>query len=335
MWNKTYNILLGLGVFLLLNVIVALSINDTNRSSHKHLKEYRNKIHKAKVVLIGNSVLNSSVDEKTLSSLLGLWCTKLAQGGSASASWYLTFKNVVIAAPKRPKIVVFFFRDTFWTQPFYRTTGRYRRFIDDQSTNSEPLLDRLIFTPDPLQRFIQSSLPSFGKRELLQDIINRNLKTIVSNLLKMRIQSVDKAAERAFHYSKMQKSLVEKEQKKAESVAYQFNEPFAEAIEKSFLPHVIDLAESANIQLVFVRVKKRRDLVSNKQTTQLVQYIEDMKMYLSLRNIPLIDFTDNRNITEKHFGSGDHLNSKKGKPLFTRLLAKQLKSVLRSSYRVP
>ena len=66
--------------------------------------------------------------------------------------------------------------------------------------------------------------------------------------------------------------------------------------ERSFLEHIITLCKEQNIALFFVRVKRLRDLKPHKQSPELLKYISQLNSYLDEQNIPLIDFTDNRQI---------------------------------------
>jgi len=104
---------------------------------------------------------------------------------------------------------------------------------------------------------------------------------------------------------------------------------FDSALDKSFLPHIISMMGKTGIRLVFVRMKRRRDVQSGKESAELVAYISDLRKYLALHRNPLIDFTHRQEIRIEHFGIGDHLGKPKGQQLFTELLAKELKPFIR------
>ncbi|MCP4709017.1 MAG: hypothetical protein GY869_10355 [Planctomycetes bacterium] len=91
---------------------------------------------------------------------------------------------------------------------------------------------------------------------------------------------------------------------------------------------MIELAQQNNINLVFVRMKRRRDAQNEPTPQALTQYINHLQTYLQNQNVPLIDFTNNPQITLDQFAAGDHLNNHTGTPLFTQLLAENLKPIL-------
>ncbi|MCB1092715.1 MAG: hypothetical protein KDL87_14360, partial [Verrucomicrobiae bacterium] len=86
------------------------------------------------LVLIGDSMLYTRLDRERLRTLAGeRRVSDFALGGSASAAWYLYFRNVAMAAAKPPGTVVFFFRDDIWSQPFLRTDGIRREALRELS----------------------------------------------------------------------------------------------------------------------------------------------------------------------------------------------------------
>jgi lysophospholipase L1-like esterase len=85
---------------------------------------------------------------------------------------------------------------------------------------------------------------------------------------------------------------------------------------------MLRVAEAAEIQLVFVRAKRRRDL-DPAAPTELASYIEALEAYLAEHGTPLLDFSGDTRLGAEHFAHGDHLNVA-GRALFTELLAEAL-----------
>jgi hypothetical protein len=81
---------------------------------------------------------------------------------------------------------------------------------------------------------------------------------------------------------------------------------------------------------VFIRIKRRRDLVEGKQSESLQNYMKQLKNYLRAHNVSFIDYTDNRSIRLDDFGKGDHLNRQHGRQRFTIMLADDLSHILSS-----
>lgn len=333
MRHAIYRTLISLGVFSALNLLIALCIDSSpvKSSNHKYLTRYRRWLEspRTEVVLIGNSMLGAAVDTRELSNRLQKPCVKLAKGGSASAAWFLTFKNAVLTAKHTPKSVIFFFRDSFLTRPRYRTAGTYKKYIDDQSTETEPLLDELVYTRNLHERFLNRTLPSFAKRSIIKNRLNRWIKeTVAGGLLTLSPSDIDDAVGRVLHRRKMRKSLATKQQEEAERVEIKTERSFANRVDRSFLPHIIKLAKHAGINLFFVRIKRHRDLTPNAEESELKQYIKDLRSYFHAREIPFIDFTEDERIKSEHYADGDHLNTNRGRDLFTKILAEALKPYL-------
>ena len=332
MRSIAYKLALTIGTAIALNIIVALVIDShMDRSSHKVLKKHKRQlaVSKAEIALIGNSMLKEGVDERLLTRLLGKRCVKFAKGGSASAAWYLTLKNVVVQAKRKPKTAVFFFRDVTLTRPTFRTTGIYRKLIDNRSVGEEPLLQELVYARDPVDRFLKSTVPTYASRNRLIDGLNNTIKQrFVGGVTNLGLVGVNMAIGRVFHDSNMLPKLATKQQDAAEKVKKGFR-PFAEVVNESFLPHIIELAKKAKIQVIFVRVKRRRDLRANRQAAHLKQYISDLNGYLAGQGIPFIDFTLDSRLKIQHFGNGDHLNRETGQKFFTKILSEKLKPLIK------
>jgi len=94
------------------------------------------------VILIGDSMAGTRVDPGHLSSLIGgRGAAALFHPGSGSAYWYLTFKNLVVNARLRPRVVIFFFRDENLTDTLFRV---YPTALDRVARNQEPVLDEIL-----------------------------------------------------------------------------------------------------------------------------------------------------------------------------------------------
>ena len=93
-------------------------------------------------ILIGDSMAGTRIDPGHLSRLIGgHGAAALFHPGSGPAYWYLTFKNLVINAGLRPRVVVFFFRDENLTDTLFRV---YPSALDRVAKNQEPVLDEIL-----------------------------------------------------------------------------------------------------------------------------------------------------------------------------------------------
>ena len=94
-------------------------------------------------VFLGDSMLDSRLNEAMLNRQAGQRCTVLAQPGTSTAMWYLLLKNVIAAQAHPPRTVVVFFRDRQLTLPAHRAEGSYRGRLETVMRGAEPLVDRL------------------------------------------------------------------------------------------------------------------------------------------------------------------------------------------------
>lgn len=313
-----------------LNLAIGFLVTPVGRSNHRYLLEYRDWLHKTKaeVVLIGNSMLNAGIDSGTLTHLLQRPCIKLAKGGSASAAWYLTFKNVVVPAKPKPMVAVIFFRDIFLTHPTFRVRGRYRSYIEDLSVGEEPKVQELAFEANRLERFLGRTIPAYDRRRNLVDRLDRAIKNdLVAGMLGLRDGAVNAAIGRVFDDKNMLPEIATREQNTAEATEDSELNDFHRNLPSSFLPHIVTLAEQAGIKLILVRIRRRSHAMGTPDKEALKAYIRDLRAYLGEHRIPLLDFSREGRIELRHFARGDHLD-KSGRRLFTQLLAQDLRPLL-------
>lgn len=279
------------------------------------------------IIMLGNSVLETSVDDDYFSKLAKINSIKISSGGAASAFWYLAFKNIIIPSVKQQTTVIVFFRDHYLTEPGFRVDGYYKTWINALVTKNEPLLYKLAYEGKTnfLDRLCYRYLPLYKNKEecgLLLDDLVKNV--LVSSWLGQEKGYADRILKRVFSDKNMNTELLTKRQIEAETPknisAYDFNV----RLPRSFLPHMIRLAKTNSIHLMFVRVKSRRDLVPGRQPKELKVYLENLKDYLKKQKILYIDFTNEARIKEEHYADGDHLKQPAGSRLFTELLVEAL-----------
>jgi hypothetical protein len=279
---------------------------------------------KPEVALLGNSMLGMGVDPDLLMRLLKKRMTVQAAHGSASSFWYLYTKNVVGALEEPPPTLVVFFRDFFLTLPEFRVDGDFRKRLDDYSIGQEWDLQHLAYKPfqPPGDRFMEKYLPLHSIRNPAQEKLDQVIRTTAGDLLGEDGKIMETALGKTFDRSLSDEELVTKMQLDAENVTSFNRLDFPNQNARSFLPLMVEIAKEKNVQLVFVRVRRRENL-TKPQPEALVQYINDLRAYLEENGAILLDFSGEERLQEEHYGDGDHLNGK-GKTLFTQLLAERL-----------
>ncbi|MEW6367190.1 MAG: hypothetical protein AB1714_21375 [Acidobacteriota bacterium] len=286
------------------------------------------------LVCIGNSLVEAAVDAHALEKLTGARSLVIQRGGASSACWYLIMKNVVCASPHRPRYAAVFFVDSAVTLPTFRVEGRDRtNRIDPFSLAEEPILHKLAY-PDEKWRlafYLEQIWPLFRYRDHFKARLLDMLQD--APLYTLGIPAIeDRTAEKAFTMVFPDKlmdpalltrlQLVEEDEETLPPRPYDFEYWTG----RSFLPQYIGLARQNRIQLILVRMKRRRDALEVPSPPGLEQYRRDLQAYLALERIPFLDFTGDPRIKLKHFSAGDHLQNE---DLFTRILAASLKRFLK------
>ncbi|WP_136810731.1 hypothetical protein [Desulfosediminicola flagellatus] len=325
-------IIVALVVFICANIFFEKTRFGHSGANHEtsEMKRYLDEIKTLgpEFVLIGNSMLGEGIDPNIIAKKTGMKVMKIARGGSASAWWFLTFKNVVVEAEKVPRTVVFFFRDSFLTLPKYRTGGKYLQSILEMSGKSEPIVDKLVFGSS-LKGNLFRNIPLLARRFVIQEKVDDLLKNVLlARGFGLTPGEVDKSIGREFKESKMNKDLLNKTQLEMEKVDTKTLLDFEDQLEMSFLPSIIDLAAQNDIQLVFVRVKRRKNLHASDDQDKFADYIQNLKIYLNEKGCILLDYTGDPGIMESHFGVGDHLNRTSGRELFSSLVGKDLDAII-------
>ncbi len=283
----------------------------------------------ADLILLGSSMLGEAVSQEKMSQALGISTSKVWLGGSGSAWWYLVTKNVLPELPHKPKYLGIFFRDNYLTLPQHKTSGKHKSGIDSLAGKNEEVLDRLAYfnSMNFVELALQKNLPLLNHRERIKEKFEQILKKMTAMIAGLaNDKKVDELIAIAFDNAKMDDGMLHRRQIADELAQDEYRKDMRFRPDRSFLTSIIRLCEEQDVTLFFVRVKRVRDLKPHKQNAALLNYISRLGSYLAEQNIPLIDFTDNRQIQKKHFGRGDHLNRGSGRVLFTELLAQQIKN---------
>lgn len=337
---KWHHILIGLFSFIVVNLFFwppkpnlinhNIAYDPTQTLAPENMYKVLSKIN-PEVILIGNSMLEKGVHSGYFERLTRKQTGFIGVGASASAFWYLVFKNVICQLPQKPKYTAFFFRDHFFTEPTYRTANEHKERIDMLSKGKEEVLDKKAYLSEmgDLEYSLRMSIPCLQKQ---YDISEKTLTAIKDYTSKTFFYypkgEADKTIERVFADENLDLELLSAYQLEKEKNDDESKYDFATRYPKSFLPDIIQLAKANGIELVFVRIKRRRDVEIGQQGAKLEKYIADLRKQLELEGAMLIDYTNNTQLTETHFADGDHLNQEPGMKLFTEMVADTMNQVV-------
>lgn len=284
------------------------------------------------IVMFGNSMLKDAVNDELLSRLLETSAIKLTFDGSASAMWYLWMKNLIAPAAYKPRWVVYFFRDHYLTEPGFRVDNEFKKRIDAFAQADEPVLDRLAYLDrmDTVTYGLYRFCPLFQKRENIKGQFKGAVKDASARLLGLEAGQVDEAIKEVFRNRHMDQALLSARQLEVEAAKTLERYDFADKVNRSFLPYMIEDAQQSGVKLMFVRVKRRQVAEGKGEPAHLPEYIEALRRYLEDRDVALIDFTYDERIGLEYFGAGDHLTKTDGRLLFTHLLAEKMAPLVKS-----
>jgi len=278
-------------------------------------------------VLLGDSVLHDGVDQTALSQRLGAETYNLGVSGSGSAVWYLLLKNIIINAPVKPKYVVVLFRETILTIPSFRTTGHYFEGLDDYARAKESLLVELAYIDpmSPAEKIAQQYLPLYSARWRLREAMDSTLRYTAASLWKCSTRCVDDALDSSFGKQELDAIAMQQAIYDGQTLYAPENMNFEKNINDSFLPAMMHIARSNNIELIFIRMKNMAYPQQEMETPELRAYLRDLEAYLATQEgVHYINLAHDERILDSYFIDQVHL-SETGRVMFTQILADELK----------
>ncbi len=260
-------------------------------------------------VFIGDSMLESRLDEAVFERLTGRRAFVIAENGSASARWWLAFKNQVVAAGVRPQRVFLFFRDRQWSWPEYRTGSQYRESLEAAAQATEPELDQVLGrSRSGVRARVDAALDRvypirLGQAEALERLDERALHWTPG--FRQAKSQTRKAIEASFDIKRLRKDVGTEMATDDGPQSRAFDPDPAE----SFLPHLADVARQHNLQLCLVRVKRRPNRPDNVRydRADLEPYVTSLREWTLAQGIGFHDFTRDPVITLSMYADGDHI----------------------------
>ena len=285
-------------------------------------------------VLIGNSMLNTRIDNVELSKASGSKARKVSKGGSQSALWFLFFKNVVIESGVRPALVTVFFRETDLTLPYFRVEGlnetlnaelhgfdepEWQQVMMKKSEPGEILIGwirdglSVLFPSKELRPTARKQMQYRAFRATRGDGgINSNVRRMELNarfsLAHLRHDLGSDFASATTGPSGLEGGANSQDE---DTGSYE-NGPdvFDDSTDTSFLPHFISLAKKHGIRLHFHRVKRRPSADNaSRDTSKMQTYMKDLGTYLDANGCLLTDESQDLRLTLDMYADGDHISA--------------------------
>ncbi len=283
-----------------------LSMPSFNDAPRQRLLDER-----PEIVLIGDSMLRTRIDEKLLSELSGRRISVLEDEGSASAMWYLFVKNYIAALPEpRPRAIVFF-RDRYLTDPNFRLDGRYLKELYAVMHGEDPIVGKFLSQPTPgFVGWVHGRTLSLYPATRLHDPMADSLANAAERYTRRILsggEDIGDILDRTFDIRNLRPDVPsDLASEDIEAV------PFDPSPAGSFLPFLVDTAKDHGIDLWFYRVKRRpNDGVHRRQSSDLAAYIADLRAWLSGHGAHLVDETGDERLTIDYYSDGDHVSTQK------------------------
>lgn len=280
---------------------------------------------KPEIILLGDSVLERSLDPALFAGELEMSVYSMPTPGSGTAAWYLQMKNVIFESSHRPKYIFVFFRTTMLTVPQYRTTGRYFALLDDYATMDEPLVSELAFVNQmsPLEKLAQAYLPLYTARvEMREDLDNAIRFQPPSLLLGCDRTCTSEAVGSIFgrEVDPVALSLVQEDAARTLLSKEELN--FENQAGDSLLPHMIELARRNGVELVLVRTR-----IFGPEP-EMSDYRNALDDYLAGQNgVRLLDYWNDPRVIFDFYVDSLHMNPL-GMSEFTKILAADFMEII-------
>ena len=306
--------------FVAITLLVPAFIGQCNLTKRKFDTSPREKLAQKKpgVVLLGDSMLETRIDEGVLRQIAGIKFEKMPYPGSGSASWWLILKNYIVPQSDPPRTIVIFFRNMQLTLADYHTQGRFRPRLEAlMSDSGEPFLEGILRST---RKEETGRLLSLGQR--LYPLQKHQLEwqeKIYARALILSTVAGDRSAVR-----KQSDRLFSTRGLRADAGAYAEGDDnmtglapaghdLRTMLPGSLLPALLDLARQKRIQLVFFRVKRkpRDDGTPYLDSSNLQAYMAALKDHLETAGATFIDETTDPEIGRDFYGGDDHLREER------------------------
>ncbi|MGH9218719.1 MAG: hypothetical protein ACRD1W_05430 [Vicinamibacterales bacterium] len=262
-------------------------------------------------LIIGDSMAGIRVDPRHLSRLTGRSVAGLFQQGAPVAFWYLQLKNLVIGnGLQKVRGVVFFFRDDQLTTQV-EVNGPV---LDRVARDSEPELDRVL-AAHRLGVFsdVHRTARTVYQFDLTRVWLEPRLIRAPSAFALRATADKALAPQDLLNAVNNEVFALNKLRQFEAADLPQAQEEFLDfgvQVNRSLLPELMRLAESAHIRLAFVRVQRRpAPNGPPQQSAALARYIEDLRAFVTARGASFHDDRGDPDQPLSIYADGDHLRS--------------------------
>ncbi len=260
-------------------------------------------------IVIGNSMAGTRVDPRYLTNLIGKPVAGIYQPASASAYWYLAYKNWVVASGIRPRAVIFYFRDWTLTDPMFRLN---RQHLDAVALEREPELDRIVAQHAQgaffrVHAWLRNAYQYDRVRTWLLPLLEQAPIALAASRPKARRELLGRMNNEIFTLEGLREmAAADIGEADRERLDFDKNLP------RSVLPELLRLAKENSTRLAFIRVQRRPE--GNRPPTQspeLQEYIRKLKQFLEANGAYFHDEWGDPELPLSIYQDGDHIRRDK------------------------
>ncbi|HOC17330.1 MAG TPA: hypothetical protein PKK95_03625 [Vicinamibacterales bacterium] len=262
-------------------------------------------------LVIGDSMAGTRVDHRYLAKLTGRLVVPIYEPASASAYWYLAYKNWVVASGIRPRAVIFYFRDWMLTDPMFRLNPQH---LDRVALQREPELDRIVAqhaqgTFFRVHAWLRDAYQYDRVRAWLLPLLERAPVALAASRPKARRELLDRMNNEIFNLEGLREmAAADIGEADLERLDFDRNLP------RSVLPELLKLARENSTRLAFIRVQRRPE--GNRpprQSPELQEYTRKLKQYLEANGAYFHDEWGDPELPLSIYRDGDHIRRDKEK----------------------
>lgn len=288
-------------------------------------------------LLVGNSMVNSRVNQGILSRVSGMKAVKLTEGGSQSAIWFLFLKRIVLESGVKPRWVTIFFRETDLTWADLRIGGSNEQLIRLLDGFNQPEWQQVITSQSLGGRLASGDLKGFAS-QVLKDMLDADSwrewgrsslqyaafevtefgcglphhlrRAEMNERFSLDHLRHDLASDTAGAAGPAGIATPDATGESAIDAGIYETGPrvFDGSPNASFLPHIIAIAKKTGARVHFHRVKLRSRVEHGGEDSAWMQaYMKDLRQYLEGEGCVLTDESDDPEITSDLYADGDHI----------------------------
>ncbi len=258
------------------------------------------------IVVIGDSMAGTRVDHRHLSRITGQLAAPIYEPASASAYWYLAYKNWVVASGIRPRTVIFYFRDWMLTDPMFRLNPQH---VDRVALDREPELNEIVakHAQGPFFRvhaWLRDVYQHDRTRAWLEPIIERAPLPIAASRPRTRRELLGRMNKEVFSLGTLRPMAA------ADIGAADLEKlDFDRNLPRSVLPEILRLGKQSGTRLAFIRVQRRPEGARPPaQSPELVAYTRKLKAYLEANGAYFHDEWGDPELPISIYRDGDHIS---------------------------